>query len=67
MVKNLKFTMDMENKLMGEILDKNADPKAAGVAWLKANPAAIGPWLAGVKTFDGSSEALAAVKKGLGL
>jgi glycine betaine/proline transport system substrate-binding protein len=67
LVANLKFTMDMENKVMGEILNNAADPKAAGVAWLKANPDALTAWLNGVTTFDGSGPALDAVKKGLGL
>jgi glycine betaine/proline transport system substrate-binding protein len=59
--------MDMENQIMGEILDKGADPKAAGIAWIKANPDALTAWLDGVTTFDGSGDALSAVKKGLGL
>jgi glycine betaine/proline transport system substrate-binding protein len=66
-VSNLKFTLEMENQIMGEILDKGADPKAAAVAWVKANPDALTPWLDGVTTFDGSGDALTAVKKGLGL
>ena len=67
LVSNLKFTMDMENQIMGEILDKGADTKAAGIAWIKANPDALTAWLDGVTTFDGSGDALSAVKKGLGL
>ena len=66
-ISNLKFSMDMENQIMGEILDKGADPKAAAVAWVKANPDALTPWLEGVTTFDGSGDALTAVKKGLGV
>ena len=67
LVSNLKFTMDMENNVMGEILNKGADPKAAAIAWIKANPTALEAWLNGVTTFDGSGPALDAVKKGLGL
>lgn len=67
MISNLKFTMDMENKVMGEILNNSADPKAAALAWVKANPDALTAWLDGVTTFDGSGPALDAVKKGLGL
>jgi glycine betaine/proline transport system substrate-binding protein len=66
-ITNLKFSMDMENLVMGEILDKGADPKAAALAWVKANPDALTAWLDGVTTFDGSGPALDAVKKGLGL
>jgi glycine betaine/proline transport system substrate-binding protein len=65
-ISNLKFTLDMENQMMGEILDKGADPKAAALAWLKANPDALSAWLEGVTTFDGSGDALTAVKKVLG-
>ena len=65
-VSNLKFTLDMENEIMGEILDKGADAKTAAVAWLKAHPDAVNPWLDGVTTFDGSGDALTAVKTGLG-
>jgi glycine betaine/proline transport system substrate-binding protein len=67
MISNLKFTMDMENNVMGEILNKQADPKAAALAWVKANPDALTAWLKDVTTFDGSGPALDAVKKGLGL
>lgn len=67
LISNLKFTMDMENKVMGEILNNGADPKAAALAWVKANPDALNAWLKDVTTFDGSGPALDAVKKGLGL
>jgi glycine betaine/proline transport system substrate-binding protein len=67
MISNLKFTMEMENKVMDDILNKQADPKVAALAWIKANPDALKAWLDGVTTFDGSGPALDAVKKGLGL
>ncbi len=67
LVSNLKFTMDMENNVMGDILNKGADPKTAALAWIKANPTALDAWLKDVTTFDGSGPALDAVKKGLGL
>lgn len=67
LIKNLKFSLDMENQVMGKILNDGEDPEKAASAWLKANPSAIDPWLAGVKTRDGSSDALAAAKSGLGL
>lgn len=63
---NLVFTLDMENEIMGSILDDGEEPKAAATAWLKENPASIEPWLADVTTFDGSDGA-AAVKSALGL
>lgn len=65
-LKNLVFSLQMENEIMGAILNDGADPKAAATAWLKANPGAITPWLEGVTTFDGG-DAPAAVKSALGL
>ncbi|MBB4505203.1 choline ABC transporter substrate-binding protein [Rhizobium johnstonii] len=67
MLKNLTFSLDMENQIMGKILNDGKEPEAAASEWLKANPAALEPWLAGVKTRDGKGEALAAAKTGLGL
>ena len=62
---NLVFSLEMENEIMGAILNDGADPKAAATAWLKANPDAVTPWLEGVTTFDGG-DAAAAVKAALG-
>jgi glycine betaine/proline transport system substrate-binding protein len=63
---NLVFSLKMENEIMGAILNDGTEPNAAATAWLKANPDAITPWLAGVTTFDGQDGA-AAVKAKLGL
>ncbi|MGL4311030.1 MAG: choline ABC transporter substrate-binding protein [Paracoccaceae bacterium] len=63
---NQKFTLPMENEIMGEILNNGADPDAATLAWLQANPAVLDGWLAGVTAKDGS-DGMAAVKAGLGL
>lgn len=52
-VSQLSFSLEMENEIMGKILNDGEDPKAAATAWLKANPAAAEPWVAGVTTFDG--------------
>ncbi|MCY1707916.1 choline ABC transporter substrate-binding protein [Pannonibacter sp. SL95] len=65
-LKNLKFTLALENEIMGEILDGGKDPKIAAQNWLTANPGVLDGWLAGVKARDGS-DALAAVKLALGL
>lgn len=65
-ITNLKFTLPMENEIMGKILNDGKDPQVAAKEWLKANPASVTPWLAGVTTFDGK-EGLAAVKQKLGL
>ena len=66
MMLNVSFTVEMENEIMLE-MDKGVAPKDAGIGWLKANPAILDKWLAGVTTFDGSGPALDAVKAGLGL
>jgi glycine betaine/proline transport system substrate-binding protein len=66
LIKNLRFTLPMENEVMGAILNDGKDAGVAAEAWLKANPAAWEGWLAGVTTFDGQP-GLEAVKKSLGL
>ena len=58
-LQNLEFSLEMENQIMGKILDDGEDPPAAAKAWLQANPGAIGPWLAGVTTKDGNDAAAA--------
>ena len=63
-ISNLKFTLDMEGAIMDAIL-KGADANTAATEWLKANPTAVTPWLAGVTTFDGG-DAAAAVKAAIG-
>ncbi|MBZ5758734.1 MULTISPECIES: choline ABC transporter substrate-binding protein [Rhizobium] len=65
-LQNLSFTLPMENEIMGLIMDKGLQGKAAAKIWLKAHPETIKPWLAGVTTADGG-DAEAAVKKSLGL
>ena len=62
---NLVFSLEMENEIMGAILDEGKDPAEAASSWLKANPDAIAPWLDGVTTLDGG-DAMAAVKSSLG-
>ncbi len=63
---NMKFTLDMENRVMGQILDDGADPAEATMAWLKNNPDAWASWLDGVTTTSGEP-GLPAVKAHLGL
>jgi glycine betaine/proline transport system substrate-binding protein len=65
LVSNLRFSLEMENEIMGAILNDGADPKAAATAWLKEHPETVAPWLEGVTTFDGG-DAAAAVKAALG-
>jgi len=61
--KNLKFSLSMENGMMDKVL-KGENPNDVAKAWLKENPDAIKPWIAGVTTFDGG-DAQAAVTAGL--
>ncbi len=65
-LENLKFTLAMENEIMGAILDEGADPEEAATAWLQANPGILDTWLDGVTTADGG-DAMAAVEAELGL
>ncbi|MBL0372052.1 choline ABC transporter substrate-binding protein [Rhizobium sp. KVB221] len=65
-LKNLKFSLQMENEVMKKIIDGGMEPEAAATEWLKANPAAFEPWLAGVTTRDGG-DAVAAIKSALGV
>jgi len=59
---NLKFSLPMENQVMGYIMNDGQQPSAAAKKWLKANPEVLTSWLAGVKTKSGGN-GLAAVKK----
>lgn len=57
---NLRFSVEMENEIMGAILDDGKAPPEAAGQWLRANPQTVDPWLDGVTTFDGG-DARAAV------
>ncbi|MEM9636236.1 MAG: choline ABC transporter substrate-binding protein [Pseudomonadota bacterium] len=63
---NLKFTLAMENEIMGAILNDGVEPSEAAKAWLTANPDAFVAWLDGVTTLDGG-DSVAAVNAALGL
>lgn len=60
---NLQFTTDIENQVMGPILEK-VNPNDAARNFLKKNPAVLDKWLAGVKTFSGK-DGLTSVKAAL--
>ncbi|MCB8837829.1 choline ABC transporter substrate-binding protein [Aurantimonas sp. VKM B-3413] len=66
LLKNLTFNLDMENQIMGKILDDKQEPQKAATEWLKANPGILDKWLEGVKTLDGKP-GLPAVKEELGI
>jgi glycine betaine/proline transport system substrate-binding protein len=56
LLRQLKFTNDMEGAVMDKIL-AGADAEAAAKAWLQANPSVLDGWLAGVTTVDGKAGA----------
>ncbi|MEZ5449982.1 MAG: choline ABC transporter substrate-binding protein [Thiolinea sp.] len=64
LISNLKFTLPMENEVMGAILDEKEEPADAAKAWLKGNLDVLTGWLEGVTTRDGG-DAMAAVKAAL--
>ena len=49
----LTFSVDMENVLMGNILDDGMSAEEAAKGWIAANPDAAKVWLDGVTTLDG--------------
>ncbi len=50
---NLEFSLDMENHLMGAILNQSTNRRREAKAWLKAHPEQLEKWLVGVTTRDG--------------
>ncbi|WP_333684251.1 choline ABC transporter substrate-binding protein [Pontibaca methylaminivorans] len=66
-LENLSFTLEMENEIMGAILDDGVEPRKAATAWLTAHPEVLDTWLDGVKTADESEDALPAARAALGL
>ena len=61
---NLAFSLEMENAIMGAILNDGTDAAEAAKTWLAANPAVLDTWLNGVTTKDGG-DAKAAVMAAL--
>lgn len=66
LLKNLEFTLEMENQLMSAIMDEGVDPREAARNYLKENPGVLDEWLEGVST-RGGEEGLPAVKDELGI
>jgi len=66
LVQNLKFSLTMENEIIGEVLNNAKKPKDAAKEWLTANPDVLNTWLEGVTTYQGDN-GLAAVKQHLAL
>jgi len=63
LVGNLRFSVEMENEIMGAILDNGKEPPDAALQWLRANPQTVEPWLDGVTTFDGGDAKTAVAQK----
>ena len=61
----LVFDVDMENLLMGNILDDGMSAEEAAKGWIAAHPDTVKTWLDGVTTKDGG-DAAAAVAAALG-
>lgn len=64
--RQLTFSVDVENALMGKITDDGMTGTEAAEDWLAADPSVAAPWLDGVTTLDGQPAlpALEAALKG---
>lgn len=60
----MKFNVDLENRIISDMLDKRQDAKVAARAALQQSPQLLASWLAGVQTAQGE-DGLLAVKKAL--
>ncbi len=63
-INNMEFTVDLENKVMLPIMDKQP-PSVVSKKWLKEHPSVLTKWLEGVQTINGKP-GLEAVKKFVG-
>lgn len=53
LLKNLSFSLEMENSLMEAILNQKIQPEKAARQWLSENPQQVEAWLKDVKTREG--------------
>ncbi|OXS99024.1 glycine/betaine ABC transporter substrate-binding protein [Notoacmeibacter marinus] len=53
LLKNVKFSLEMENEIMGRILDEGVEADKATLEWMQANPETVLGWLEGIETRDG--------------
>ena len=66
LLKNMRFSLALENEMMGYMLDDGMDPQAAARKLVEMHPELVDEWLAGVTTLDGQDGA-AAVKAHLSM
>ena len=66
LLKNLAFSLEMENEIMSGILNDGKAPRVVAMEWLTAHPGVLNGWLDGVTTKDGGN-GVAAVRAELGL
>ncbi|KUI96919.1 glycine betaine/L-proline ABC transporter glycine betaine/L-proline-binding protein [Vibrio sp. MEBiC08052] len=62
LLKNLQFSLPMENRVMDDILNQNMKPQQAAKSWLKSNLDVLDQWLEGVTTVDGKPGKAAVVQ-----
>lgn len=53
LIGNLRFTLDMENRLMDEVLSGEKSRRQMTRDWLRAHPDVVARWLDGVQAKDG--------------
>lgn len=51
LLKNLKFSLKMENELMADIQDNYIGPKTAAWNWMSKNPQQVRAWLQGIDIY----------------
>ncbi|SFP42165.1 choline ABC transporter substrate-binding protein [Tranquillimonas alkanivorans] len=66
LLEQMDFTLEMENQIMGMILDDGMDPADAVQSWVQDNPEVLDGWLDGVTTVEGEP-GLPAVREALGV
>ena len=66
LLNNLKFSLTMENEMMGYIMQDRQQPAAAARKYLTEHPEVLNSWLNGVTTTDGA-DGLAAVRRHLNI
>lgn len=64
LVSQIRFTVDMENELMADILESKVPAKVAAKTYLQKHPDLLKTWLAGIKDVNGE-EGVTVVKKSL--